>query len=204
MYIWASPRTRQPHSVPLNRDQKFITFILLPNSGLFYKSKWGTHSEPSSLKPARKEVNDTSLSPPWALVCCLHLDEQEVLIPTASPLHFYWGRELSNSGKEKGKGPCKPHRCRLLHRYHPLWYLDLPSTFCCYSSWQACCLQNLLTKSVYQSFSRTPGGGTQPTNWVTQLWHLSDFSLNSNLAKHVLSFPDEKVQHFEHLFCNRP
>lgn len=57
MYIWASPKTRQHHSVPLNADQKFITFIRLPNSGLFYKSKWGTHSEPSSLKPARKEVN---------------------------------------------------------------------------------------------------------------------------------------------------
>lgn len=60
-YIWASPRARQHHSVPFNTDQKFITFILLPNSDVFYKSKRGTHGEPSSLKPARKEVNYTSL-----------------------------------------------------------------------------------------------------------------------------------------------
>lgn len=40
-----------------------------PNSDVFYKSKRGTHSEPSSLKPTRKELQ-LSLSSllPWALV----------------------------------------------------------------------------------------------------------------------------------------
>lgn len=101
------------------------------------------------------------------------------------PFAFLLGERALKFWEREGKSPCKPHHCRLLHWHHPLWYLDLLSTFCCYSSWQACCLQNLLTKSVYQSCSRTPEGGTQPTIWVTQLWHLSDFSLNSNLTLYV-------------------
>lgn len=38
-----------------------------PNSDVFYKSKRGTHGEPSPLKPARKEVDYGSLSlfPPF-------------------------------------------------------------------------------------------------------------------------------------------
>lgn len=189
MYIWASPRARQRHFVPFNTDQKFITFILLPNSDVLYKSKRGTHGESSSLKPARKVVNYTSLSLPYSLGSGGLLASWRAGSISAHcfPFGFLLGGESSwilGRRKEKIHGSLITTDFSSVSTF-PFDTLIFPP-FCYYSSWQAFCLQNLLTESVYQSCNRTPGRGTQPMIWVFQLQHLSDFSLNSNLAINML------------------
>lgn len=103
MYIWASPRARRHHSVPFNTDQKLIIFILLLNSDVFYKSKSGTHGEPGSLKPARKEANYMSFCLPPSLGSSGLLTSWWGGMPTASLLGFYWGKRALESWEGERK-----------------------------------------------------------------------------------------------------
>lgn len=170
-------------TVPFNTDQKLIVFILLLNSDVFYKSKSGTHGEPDSLKPARKEVNYISLCHPPSLGSSGLLTSWWAGMPTASPLGFCWGKRALESWEGERKRSMEASSLQTSPLPLPSSLIPWSSPpFCYYSSWQAFCVQNLLTKSVYQRYNRTPGGETLPVIQVFQLEHLSDFSLNSNLA----------------------
>lgn len=132
-------------------------------SCIFYRSKRGTHGEPSSLKPARKEVNYTSLSLPSSLGSGGLLASrwaESINARCFFPFAFLPGGE---SSRIPGRRKEKIHGSLIAADFSsvstiPFDILIFPP-FCYSSSWQAFCLQNLLTKSVYQSCNRTPGGG---------------------------------------------
>lgn len=134
------------------------------------------------MKLARKQANHISLSLPWALVGCLHLDRAGGIKAHCFTFGFLLGEDSSwipAKRKEKIHGS--------------LITADLPSVstipfdslifphFLCSSFWQASCLQNLLTEFAYQSCTRTPGGGAEPPIGVFQLQHIWVISLQTRV-----------------------
>lgn len=148
----------------------------------------------------KKQITAHSLSPllPWAPVG--HSWRAESINAHCFPFKFLLGGESSwTLGRERKRSIGASSPQTFLCQYYSLWYLDLPHFLLLFF------LAGFLpskpwAKSVYQSCNRTPGGETQPTIWVFQLHHLSDFSLNKPSGEHIPSFPGEETLCSEHPF----